>query len=306
MKLEQFARLALRSGHGAGDEPTAPRIIIFGDSHVHAIQEAIKARKADGVAVSIEARRLLKTKARGDDPVPSRFPGAPYLERLTGYMRKRSEDSARPNDSAGPRTLGDTTLKQFLGIARSLRPCDVLVSAVGGNQHAVFSTIQHADPFDFFFPEDRPDTTEANVPLVPFKPLYDHFSAGLRLGDGATITALSRSTSARMVHLLAPPPKRDAAFIQRNHDTHFASEGIASLGVSSPQLRLKFWQMQNRALQEICADLGIETLPPPAAACDVDGFLDQSYFARDATHANAAYGELVLEQLEQCFGRLVS
>lgn len=109
-----------------------------------------------------------------------------------------------------------------------------------------------------------------------------------------------------MVHLLAPPPKADSDFIQQHHDSQFAADGIATLGVSSPQLRLKFWQMQNRALADICADLSIETIAPPAAACDADGFLSREFYARDATHANAAYGELVLQQLEDCALRRAS
>lgn len=284
------------------DSATVPRIIIFGDSHVHAIQEAIKVRLAGDVPVSIEARRLLKTKTRDDGSAHPRVPGATLWE----WLRERWRGFFRKSNAGTRRTLGDTTLKEFLAIARSLRPCDILVSAVGGNQHAVFSTIQHADPFDFFFPEDRPDETENDVPLIPFRPLYDFFCNGLRLGDGATIAALRRSTRARMVHILAPPPKRDTAFIHRYHDSHFASEGISSFGVSSPQLRLKFWRMQNRALREICAPLGVETIEPPDVACDAEGFLDPSYYARDATHANAAYGELVLEQLEQCASQVVS
>jgi hypothetical protein len=264
--------------------------VVFGDSHVHAIQEAIKARAEAGIAVAVEARRLLKTKSVATDSPPSRLPGLDKLKALVGQWT---------GGALGARTIGDTSFEAFLVEARRLGPADVLVSAVGGNQHAVFSTVQHADPFDFFFPEDRPDATEGHVPLVPFRPLYDQFATGLRLGDGATLSALRRATKARLVHLIAPPPKSDSAYIRRYHDSHFAAEGISSLGVSSPALRLKFWQLQNRALKEICADLDIETIEPPAAACDEEGFLRRHFYARDATHANAAYGELVIEQLEQ-------
>ena len=271
-----------------------PRIVIFGDSHMHALQEALKTRD-EPTGVSIEARRLLKTKGEGATV------GAPtsVRERLRRFASSIWQGGRSPDDETRPHILGDTSFAQFLAIAKSLAPQDILVSAVGGNQHAVYSTIQHPVPFDFNFPEDVATPGGEGVEVIPFGPLYDHFEEGLRKGDGATLAALKGATRARVVHLMAPPPKRDGAFIQRNHDTHFAAEGIDDLGVSSAALRMKFWKLQNRALARICADLWIELLAPPADACDDEGFLAEPFYARDATHANAAYGELVIGQLER-------
>jgi hypothetical protein len=289
MKLERFGRSSRRAGL---DEP---RILIFGDSHVHALQEALKARSGASIGVQVEARRLLKTKSDGGT-VPARQSAS---ERLRGFVSSILRDDHATPPRTGPRTLGDTTFTEFLRIARSLGEGDILASAVGGNQHAVYSTIQHPRPFDFDFPGDEPGSQSPGVEAIPFGPLFSHFEKALRNGDGATLAALKSSTRARVVHLVAPPPKRDSEFIERNHDTHFATEGIADLGVSSAALRMKFWKLQNRALVGICGDLGIEMLEPPAAACDGDGFLAEEYYARDATHANVAYGELVIAQLEQ-------
>ena len=137
----------------------------------------------------------------------------------------------------------------------------------------------------FYCPTSREGTVSAE--LVPFRTLYDYFASALREGDGKTIAALRESTSARMVHLLAPPPKKKNHFIEHYHDTLFASEGIQSRGVSSPALRMKFWKLQNVAIGEICADRQIATVPPPPAALDPEGFLARDFYAGDATHANA-------------------
>lgn len=247
-------------------------IVLFGDSHIHAIQDALKLRPQSG-KVAFEVRRLLKEKAN-----------APR---------------ARSSPKAG--LIGDTSFEAFLRVASALNEGDVLVSVIGGNQHAVFSTIRHPQPFDFYSPEIPDGPVEKGVSVIPYRMLYDQFLRGLRKGDGMTLAALRNATRAKVVHLLAPPPKHKNPFIELYHDTHFAAEGIEKFGVSPPALRMKFWQLQNRVLGEICAELDIEVIAPPAAALDAHGFLDRSCYAGDATHANVKYGELVLADLERRF-----
>lgn len=266
------------------------RILIFGDSHVHAIQDALKARGSGGTSVPIEARRLLKAKGPAES-----------AERPRLLDRVRSLFAGRPAESSAA-TIGDTSLEEFLAMARRLDEDDVLVSVIGGNQHAVFSTIQHPRYFDFIDPDNADEQISSKLELVPYRALYDYFSSSLRRGDGVTILALKAATRAKVVHLIAPPPKKKNNFIEHYHDTHFASEGIASHGVSHHNLRMKFWKLQNRAIEEICSEKDIETLEPPPAACDRDGFLARDFYAGDATHANVGYGELVLRQLEDRFG----
>ena len=269
----------------AGSRPGVDgRVFVLGDSHIHAIKDALEARAGD-TAVPIEARRLLKMKPVTEQP-----------DKKLGILDSALKRFRRSPSAREVAVLGDISADEALGIVRSLGPNDVLVSVIGGNQHAVFSTIQHPQPFDFITPEGGPPAKGAE--MVPFRALYDYFRDSLRKGDGETIDTLRRSTTARMVHLLAPPPKRKNAWIEHYHDTFFASEGITRLGVSSPDLRIKFWRLQNRAIEEICADLGIEVMGPPPDGCDEDGFLARDCYAGDATHANVKYGELVLRQLE--------
>lgn len=270
------------------------RILIFGDSHVQAIQDALKARGADGTTVPIEARRLLKAKSADDRGAskPS-FGIANRVRRLFGGGQTGRSGA----------TIGDTSLEEFLAMARRLDETDVLVSVIGGNQHAVFSTIQHPRYFDFIDPTKPEEVISGKFELVPYRALYNYFSSSLRRGDGVTILALKAATRAKVIHLIAPPPKKKNNFIEHYHDTHFASEGIANRGVSHHNLRMKFWKLQNRAVEEICSEQGIETLAPPPASQDPDGFLAREFYAGDATHANVAYGDLVLQQLEDRFGR---
>jgi hypothetical protein len=287
------------------------RILLFGDSHVHAIREAIRHRTNAGIPTAIEARRLLKPKKKFGEPEEQEaFEDAgplPWYARIKGPRKGRHDD---PRASSGVRqgeadgaTIGDTTLEEFLQIARSLRPTDVLISAIGGNQHAVVSTIQHPQRFDFILPGDEQRPVDNAAELIPYRSLYEYFANGIRTRDGKTLEALRAATQAQIVHLPAPPPKASNAFIKDYHDTQFKAQGISELGVSAPELRLKFWRLQNRALDELCDELDIEMLPVPPKACDPKGFLARPFYARDATHANAAYGELVVAQLEERFQR---
>jgi hypothetical protein len=234
-------------------------IYLFGDSHAHAVQVAITKRKGKGKASRVFAYRLLKEKN-------------------------------------GVR-IGDTSLDEFVKFIGKLGPDDLVVSMIGGNQHAVYSTIQHPQPFDFFNPEGDPvDLTVAE--FIPYNALRDVFSRGLSHGDMKSLEAIRKATLARVVHIIPPPPKQDNEHIMRNHETTFAGE-LLSRGPSSPWLRLKFWKLQFRILKQICKKLNIAILMPPRRAVNAEGFLRPEFYATDATHGNWLYGERILRQLEK-------
>lgn len=235
------------------------RILLFGDSHAHAVQRAIAKREGKGKGTRVVAYRLLKDKK--------------------GIQ------------------VGDSSLEQFLERVRDAGPDDLVASMIGGNQHAVYSTIQHPQSFDFFNPErDRVDPDVGEI--IPYRALKDVFAYGLRGGDGRSLEALRKATKARIVHIMPPPPKADNDHIIKYHETLFADD-IAERGVSSPMLRLKFWKLQTRILHRLCGKLGIEVLMPPKRAIDELGFLRPEFYAHDATHGNWLYGERVIRQLEK-------
>lgn len=286
MSLLSVVRGALGAPDGAAVDH-GRRVILFGDSHVEAIQQAISRRAEMGRKVGIDARRLLKLKEKpSENAEASDKPGAPWLSRLwKRHFGRRS-------------TMGDTTFDEFLVIARSLRASDVVISVIGGNQHAVVGTIQHPKPLDFVVPGEEVRPLDNTAEIIPYRTIYAYFLGGIRERDGKALAALRAATVARIVHLQSPPPKASNGFITKRHDTQFAAQGISDFGVSNPELRLKFWRLQNAALEELCAELDIELLPPPPAAVHPKGYLDRPFYARDATHANVEYGDLVVSQLE--------
>lgn len=253
---EKKARPVEAAGKGAG--AAERKILLFGDSHAHAVQRAIAKREGKGQSAPISAHSLLK-------------------------------------DKNGVR-IGSTTLERFLKLIGELGPDDVVVSMVGGNQHAVYSTIQHPQPFDFFTP-DQP-ASEGAGEIIPYRAIEDVFEYGLRKGDGRTLEAIRAATAARVVHVLPPPPKQDNDHISRHHETVFR-EDLPEYGVSSPELRLKFWNLQSRILKRLCKEFQIEVMMPPKRAVDEEGFLRAEFYANDATHGNWRYGERVIREIER-------
>lgn len=239
-----------------------PTILLFGDSHAYAVQRAIEKREGKGRTTPVRAYRLAKIK--------------------------------------NGKQQGDKSLEDFLEIVRPLAPTDIVLSMIGGNQHAVFSTIQHPQKFDFLAPGARPGSEEG-AEIIPYRVLASFFERGIRNRDGKSLEALRHATEARVIHIIPPPPKADNDFIQRYHESIFANEGITAQGVSSPQLRLKFWTLQKRVLETLCEELNIELMLPPSVARDHRGFLASDYYANDATHANYFYGELLLREVEDRF-----
>jgi hypothetical protein len=238
-----------------------PQIVLFGDSHVYAVERAIYHRNFKKRPIPLTPYRQLKIK--------------------------------------GGKQLGDLSFDAFLTLIKGLGPDDVVLSMLGGNQHSVYSLVQHPLPFDFFEPGAGNDV-EKGSHVIPYRLLERVFAEGIRNSDGQGIARLRRSTAARVVHIVPPPPKADSTYIRQHHETVFA-ENILAQGVSPASLRLKFWKLQTRILEALCRAAKVEVLLPPAIALDKDGFLAPKFYANDATHANSAYGEAILTEVEQLF-----
>jgi len=71
---------------------------------------------------------------------------------------------------------------------------------------------------------------------------------------------------------------------------------VSDVGLERPETRLKLWRMETRAIAKWASSEGLEFVPAPAGSYDEDGFLHPQYYS-DATHANSAYGALVIDQI---------
>ena len=237
-------------------------IYIFGDSHTDAIKKALKsAADLDFNKLNLEAYRYSKIK--------------------------------------NEKEIGDISEENILQIVSSLKPEDLVVSTIGGNQHQIVSLIQHPSPFDFYSREASPLPIDLGKTIIPFNQFFDYFFNGIVNGkDGKRLLNLKNHAPCKVVHLVPPPPKKDTDHIIKFHESHFEKNSLAEKGVSAPELRLKMWKLQVDILKKFAHDYGFELLSPPEEAVDPDGFLSYAFYANDATHANPLYGQLVLKQLE--------
>lgn len=233
--------------------------LVFGDSHSNALAEAVQSGRAPA-DMDFEVFRSKAIKA-----------GVP---------------------------IGDIDIEEFAERVGALRPADVAVSVIGGNQHQTMGLIQHERSFDFLEPGGGGVRPREGVDIIPYAALFDTMRRHIRQGrDGPRMEQVRAAAKCPVVHVVGPPPKEHAEHILKNHETSYASAGILEKGVSPAPLRMKLWRLQVAVLEEVCADLGLVLLLPPPGTQTAAGFLQPAFYRNDATHANSEYGRRVLEQI---------
>jgi hypothetical protein len=236
-----------------------PKVLLFGDSHTDALKKAL--RKRTNVICDFEAYRYARPKNDGQ--------------------------------------IGDFSEEEILAKVAALSPQDIVISTIGGNQHQVVSLIQHPISFDIMLKGDAPEPVAENDYVIPYAQIREYFENGLRGKDGRRLQALKNSGTCRVFHLVPPPPKEDEAHILKKQETAFVEAGLKEKGISPAALRLKIWRLQVQVLQQLTAEWDVGLLTNPDGTRCSKGFLHPDYYAQDATHANAAYGELVFKQIEK-------
>jgi hypothetical protein len=109
--------------------------------------------------------------------------------------------------------------------------------------------------------------------------------------------------NSRMMHLCPPPPIGNTEPILANPGV-FADK--AHLGIAPRALRMALYELQVWVYRDIAERLSAQFILAPKEACDDDGFLLSEYAVGDPTHANAAYGQLVLSILANEIGNEAS
>jgi hypothetical protein len=236
-----------------------PRIAVFGDSHTAALLRARGASERSPHYEHINVVRLLKEK--------------------DGKM------------------VGHADLAAFCREIRNYDERDFVFSAVGGNQYAVISTVRSPVDYDFLESATDRDIASDRAQMVPQRAIASYIEAGVRGNVGPILREIRAASKASVFHLAPPPPKQDNSFIASHFESRFAEAGLHELGPSRPELRLKCWKVQLGCLQRLCDELGIGLILPPGKSLTPEGFLAPHYYAKDVTHGNRRYGEMVLRQI---------
>ena len=234
------------------------RILIVGDSHIYAVKDALQRTPASLTDRAIEALRI----------------------------------SAEKNG----KTIGDISLDQAVNRAAGLARHDLLVTMLRGNQFNKMGLIQHPRAFDVMMRDIGSADVRPGAELIPLSTMREFFRDTLRGGYGKDLLRFMHG-NCRVVCVAPPAPKEDAGHILKGAETYFREHGIADVGVTPAPLRLKLWALQQEALAKFCAEHGMVFMTNPPGTRDEAGYLKREYYAPDATHANADYAVLLLEQL---------
>lgn len=175
-----------------------------------------------------------------------------------------------------------------------------IFTSFGGNAHNAVGLIQHERAFDFILPEDPTLPLRDDVEIIPSGYVAGVLEAIMEW-HAIQLTCLRAATEDPVYHLETPPPLADAEFVQKHLDLFF-KVNFETTEISSQLLRFKIWRLQASLQRSRCRDIGVVYIEAPQESMDQHGFLKTQYYGRDATHANSAYGELVLRQIETMTG----
>ena len=192
---------------------------------------------------------------------------------------------------------------------------ELVLLAIAGNEHNSLGLVNHPQPFDFVLPEAPNLPLDAGAQIVPAGLVREVFRFSLHQVAFPILRHLKAHLSLPLFALEPPPPIASAAYTaartqpeSQNEEDRGAAlstlrrkEGLLQRlrerGVAPAALRYKLWRVQSSLLKEFCSELDIEFVPAPSKAQDAEGLLSEPYWGSDATHANAAYGQLVFDNL---------
>lgn len=170
---------------------------------------------------------------------------------------------------------------------------DMFVGMFGGNAYNAIGIFREDPDYDFDAWGEPDDPGLARRPAAQVRSrLLEEAVAAIE-----HITLLRQTKRQPMVILCSPPPIEDNDFISSNL-------GPALLDIRNgrdiarPLLRKKLYLQHSEIFRTHCGMLGLPFIGPPAQAVTENGYLKPEYWS-DATHANGAYGDLQLAQVEE-------
>ncbi len=173
-------------------------------------------------------------------------------------------------------------------------PGQVLAVVWTGNQHNKHFLFEFDEPLRLH------DSAEPGrvVPASMISALWESELAGIEI----------RVPSARAEHFVfvgTPPPKaeEDIRAGLRGEPRLLravaaAGESVDTIRITPASVRVGLWKILQNDLEERAARVGATFVPVPDTAKTADGCLRPEYSAGDSSHANAAFGALMLREIE--------
>ncbi len=172
-----------------------------------------------------------------------------------------------------------------------------------GNQHQAYFLFEPHPPFDFVLSSDPERAIDPDKALVPEAYLRAFIAPSLD-PLRVLLEQIAEAGGARAIVCGTPPPKGDQEAIRRllGSEPHFvasaeaANTSIATARLTDPALMHKLWSLVQDMTREVAESCGSIFVPVPPFACTQDGFLREEHWSGDVTHANAAFGAVMLTE----------
>jgi hypothetical protein len=156
-----------------------------------------------------------------------------------------------------------------------------ICSFIGGRYPMALTLHRHPRPFDLVLREQPELPIEPEAEIVPVEAMR----AVLEKGAQQSLQMLEKIVEAakgNVYHFESPPPVGESSMLK--------------MGSAQPFVRYKLWRLHSEIVREYSERVGAQFVPRPDKAVDDSGFLRPEY-CLTSTHANAAYGALILEQI---------
>ena len=177
--------------------------------------------------------------------------------------------------------------------------CDpeAVVILLQGEQAALAGFVAPVRPYDFIFPSETGYVPQTATEIIPYSVVFEVCKDRFRLI--ADFLDLLGDSLPRNSFALSPPPiVGDRKFILDTKGRHSEiTHHIDQFGLPPTAWRLRQLKVHMMALRSIYEERGIRFVDPPAIASGDDGCL-RPELRSDVFHANATYGQLLLDQIE--------
>jgi len=165
----------------------------------------------------------------------------------------------------------------------------LFVAMFGGNAHNAVGIFAHELDYDFWIWGEPIDPSRYVVTAGMMRDIIlNEAAAALE-----HISLLKSARSQPIIAMCSPPPIMDNDYIATHLGPGLRPPKPDAI-IARPELRRKLWLLHTEIFRTHCSSIGVPFLPPPAGTMTDAGFLRPEYWA-DATHANEAYGALVIE-----------
>ena len=162
-----------------------------------------------------------------------------------------------------------------------------VLSFLGGKNYLALGLKRHPNPFDFVLPEAPELPLQPESTLIPYRAVRGVIAhrAEVQL---CIFDQLVEVASGPVYQFETPPPPA-TEWLQ-------ARKPVADPVRQYSGVRYKLWRVHADVVREHVEQNGGRYVPTPPDALDADGLLRPELCANQS-HANAAYGALVLEQM---------